>query len=250
MPLDGANRAAVLAIPGVVLAGLLVARERRIRALAAERGRLVAQAIEAEERERRRISEALHDESVQNLLAARLDIAAAREGDPQALDRVEEEIDRSLGQLRESVAELHPVALRESGLGSALKTLARKSERRGGFECTVRIEPGATEICDELLLSLVRELLANAVKHAQASSVCVTLDRQDENVVLEVSDDGRGMTPGRPRAALREGHIGLASSEERVKALTGRFEVESEPGRGTTVRASIPVSACELTSSR
>ena len=231
-----------------VLSFTLAAGQRRIEELAADRGRLVAQAIEAEETERRRISEALHDEAVQNLLAARLDLPHAREGAADALSRIEEEIDRTLAQLRESVADLHPVGLQHGGLAGALNAAARRSEGRGGFRCSVRVDDAATGFCDELLLSLARELLANAAKHAEASRVSVVVERRGEELFLAVVDDGRGIPLGRPDAALHEGHIGLASSAERVKALSGRFEIDSTPGRGTAVRVSIPTSACELTS--
>lgn len=234
-------------IAATLFSAALTARTRRVGELAAERGRLVAQAIDAAEQERRRISEALHDDAVQNLLAARLDLAAARAGDPVSLGRVGEEIDRTLAQLRESVADLHPIALEQGGLAAALGALARRWEARGGFRATVRVEPDATGLCDRLLMSLGRELLANAAKHARASRVSLALERQDEELVLEVADDGVGIAPGRAQAALREGHIGLASALERVRALGGRLEIESEAGRGTVVRARIPTTACEAT---
>ena len=66
------------------------------------------------------------------------------------------------------------------------------------------------------------------------------LSGEGEDVVLEVSDDGRGIPPGRAEAALRLGHIGLASARERVDAVGGCLEVESEPGAGTRVRAAVP----------
>ena len=231
-------------LAATVLSVGLTRRGRRMEALAAERGRLVAQAIEAEERERRRISEALHDEAIQNLVAARLDLAEAREGRGEALERLGREIECTLRQLRESVAELHPVTLDHGGLGSALSAAAARSERLGGFRCSVRVDEAATGFCDELLLSLGRELLANAAKHADASRVSVALERRGDELLLEVGDDGRGMPPGRPVAALRSGHIGLASSAERVKALGGSFEVASRPGQGTRVRAWVSIAGC------
>ena len=222
-------------------------RERQVDDLARGRGRLVAQAIDAEEQARGRLAEALHEEAVQDLLAARLDLAEARQGSVEALERIEEEIDRSLTQLRETVAELHPVALRHGGLAGALSAIASRSERRGGFRCSVRVDPAATGLCDELLLSLAREFLANAAKHARATRVSIVLERRADELCLEVADDGCGMPPGRAEDALAEGHIGLASSAERVKALTGSFEVASTQGAGTVVRVQLPVVACELT---
>ena len=68
----------------------------------------------------------------------------------------------------------------------------------------------------------------------------VTIRRERDTVVLEVSDDGVGFDPRRPAEALADGHIGLASSTERVESLGGRVEIDSEPGRGTRVTATVP----------
>jgi len=230
-----------------ILSWTLTARARRIEQLAAERGLLVAQAIEAEERERRRISEALHDEAVQNLLAARLDLDEAQNGDAGSFVRIRQELEATLRQLREAVADLHPLALSQGGLVAALQGVAERQERHGGFRASVRVDPRAVGVCDQLLLSLARELLRNAAKHANASRVSVLIEERGDAIFLEVADDGRGFTADRREKALKEGHIGLASSVERVRALGGDFKLESERDRGTVVRASIPVSACEVT---
>jgi two-component system NarL family sensor kinase len=102
------------------------------------------------------------------------------------------------------------------------------------------VDEEATGIHDELILSLTRELLTNVAKHADADTVKVEVRRKDDCVELTVEDDGRGIELGRREAALREGHVGLASSAERVEALAGRFEVEGRPGRGTRARAVLP----------
>ena len=83
------------------------------------------------------------------------------------------------------------------------------------------IDPDAAGRRDELVLSLARELLRNADKHAQATRVTVRVALEHGSVRLEVTDDGRGLAPGRLTEALREGHIGLASSRERAEAIGG-----------------------------
>ena len=215
--------------------------EARLARHAQERRRLVAQALEAEDTTRRRISEALHDEAVQNLLAARQDLEDARAGDPASLDRLEEAIDRTLKQLRESVADLHPVALQHGGLVHALRTVARAKEESAGFRCAVRVAPTAVGPHDQLVLSLARELLVNAAKHSHATEVAVVVDTEPGHVVMAVTDNGIGIPAGRREQALAEGHIGLASSAERVRAIGGTFEVRSESGGGTTVRVALPL---------
>ena len=93
---------------------------------------------------------------------------------------------------------------------------------------------------DELVLSLARELLANAARHAAASRVDVSVRREPGEILLTVSDDGTGLATGRVEAALAAGGIGVASCRERVEALGGSLTVRSAPGDGTRAVARIP----------
>jgi signal transduction histidine kinase len=90
---------------------------------------------------------------------------------------------------------------------------------------------------------LARELLANVVKHSGASRVAVTVAADPDRIELDVRDDGRGFAPERQEAALLEGHVGLASSEQRVRSAGGEFVVTSAPGRGTAVHVTLPAAA-------
>jgi PAS domain S-box-containing protein len=213
---------------------------REIAKLAEERGELVAQLLSAEERTRRRIAQALHDDALQRLLSAHqdlLDAAPGRAGVTRAHKTLEGTIDR----LREAVTALHPVTLQAGDLNTALNAIAREEAARGGFRHTVRVEAGARGQRDDLVLSIVRELLTNVAQHARASRCSVSVARDPEGIRLEVADDGRGIPPGRAEAALRQGHVGLASAVQRVKALGGEVEISSDPGNGTVVRGVIPV---------
>jgi signal transduction histidine kinase len=217
--------------------------EERIVELAAARGRLVAQTLAAEDRARRSISEVLHDHALQDLLASRQDLVEVIEepdGDPQRAVRAREGIERAVQLLREAVFNLHPVVLEHAGLASAIRAVADHQGRRGGFDCDIEVDDHATGVHDELILSLARELLTNVTKHAGAKRVKVAVVRRDESVLLTVEDDGRGIDRGRRESALREGHVGLASSAERVEALAGEFEVERRAGGGTRARAVLP----------
>ena len=215
-----------------------------VAALAASRGRLAAQVLQAEEDTRRGISELLHDHALQELLAARQDLAEALAGPAAAAEhaaRALESVERAVRQLREAVADLHPVLLEEAGLEAALSAVAEHRARHGGFACRVEVDPEAAGFHDTLLVSLTRELLTNVARHARAGHASVVVRRAGEWIELVVSDDGCGAAAGRPAAALREGHIGLAALARRVEALGGRFEFASEPGRGARVRAAIPL---------
>jgi two-component system sensor kinase FixL len=220
-------------------------RARQVARLAEERGRLVAQALEAEDRERRRISQALHDDALQTLLSVDQDVADVLKGSQanEVLPRVREGLGRAIRQLRDTALELHPLLLERKGLEMALDAIAQGAAAIGDFRVTVRVEPDAVGLNDQFVLSIARELLMNAAKHAGASRVSVVVERADEAMEIEVADDGAGLPPGRVEAALAEGHIGLAILTERLDAIGGRFEIVTREAGGTTARAIFPVDA-------
>jgi len=229
-----------VATAAIVLSALLSSRRQRILDLAAARGRLVVQAVDAEERARERLSEDLHDHAIQNVLTARQDVADARAGDAGALARADRALRLALEGLRSAVRELHPYLLDHLGLHGALEAIAEEHAARGGYQVAIDVDPAAAGVHDQLVVSLARELLTNAAKHAQAGLVSVKLERRDRAVILEISDDGQGFTKDQQMEALRAGHVGLASSRERVAANGGGFEIVSRPGAGTLVRCTIP----------
>jgi two-component system NarL family sensor kinase len=218
-----------------------VARRRaaeEIAELAAARGRLVAQALDAEERARRSMSESLHDGALQDILAAGHDLWAL--GDAPGAESARAMLRDVVARLRAVMVALHPTVLAYGGLDAALHAVAAQQSVAGGFEVAVEVDPAAIGQRDELVLSVARELLTNAARHARASCVELTLRSAPEGVVLEVADDGGGVPAGREREALAEGHIGLATSAERVAAVGGRLALEPLPGGGTRARAEIP----------
>lgn len=220
--------------------------EAEIAALATLRGRLVAENLDAEERVRQRISEQLHDGALQDLLAARQDLVEAA-GSRDAGTREEmlryarEGVERAVKLLREAVHALHPVVLQHGGLEAAMQAAADQAARQGSFRAEVTVDPAAAGLRDELVLSLARELLNNAAKHAEADVVRVTVGRQDGSVLLEVADDGRGLDPDAIAAAPMNGHIGLASMTQRVEAVGGSLDLGPTGGGGTTVLARLPI---------
>ncbi len=216
-----------IGIAAVVLAKLLTQRRQRITDLSTARGRLVAQAVAAEERARTQVADELHDHAIQNLLTAQQDLVDVRAGDPEALGRAEVAVQLALQQLRNIVGELHPYILDRLDLPSALPTIAERQARRGGYEVHVEIDPKAAGVHDQLTASLTREFRANAATHADASLVKVRVADYGDTIVLQVVDNGRGLTSEEQTAALREGHIGLAASRERVEACAGTLDVTS-----------------------
>ncbi len=220
-----------------LLSALLTRRSREIAGLAASRGRLVAQALDAEDRARRRLAEGLHDDALQNLLAARQLLDA---GDAESADLAREGLDAGVAQIRSAVFDLHPYLLEQSGLRAALQAVAERAAKRAGFAVDVRVDAAAERVHDQLLFSIARELIANAAKHSGAATVKLRVRRTPAAVELVVSDDGRGIDERRAAAARAEGHIGLASCYERAEAVGGSLEVARGEDGGTVARVRLP----------
>lgn len=224
-----------------LVSAVLHRRDAAIARLATQRERLAAHALAAEQRERRRLAENLHDASVQTLSLARQELADYRRtGLEEAFDRARGAIDETLAQLRGEIFELHPYVLDHAGLPAALRAIADRCAERMGAEVTVAVDPAAVGRHDELIVVLARELLTNAAKHSGARHVVVTVAADHERIELEVRDDGAGFDPARRDIALLDGHVGLASSEQRVRSAGGELIVTSAPGAGTLVQAVLP----------
>ncbi len=226
----------------VVLSALLGERDRRLRALADERGRLVAQALTAEDRERQRLAELLHDDAIQNLLVARQELRDHhRRHDEDSYRRADEALAVTVDRLRGEIFELHPYVLDHAGLRAALTAHAESAARRAGARAVVEVDDaGLAESQQQLVLSLARELLSNAARHSGAGTIGLRLASDAQDVVLVVADDGAGFAPERRSQALMQGHIGMATSAERAVAAGGSFDVASAPGAGTTITVRLP----------
>ena len=224
----------------VVLHDDLANHATQISELSASRGRLVGQILAAEEGERRRLAESLHDDAMQNLLAARQDLESLVA--PADIARARGALDATIDQLREAIFGLHPAVLERVGLAAAVEAVAERHARRVGFQTHVNVEPSAASDRDVFVFTVCRELLANAAAHSGASIVSVAVTGLPDAVSLEVADDGCGFEQLGLGTALEHGHIGLASASERIEALGGAFEIDSQLGTGTVVRATIPVS--------
>jgi signal transduction histidine kinase len=197
--------------------------------------------------ERQRLARELHDSVTQSLHSSTLLAEAgqrlARAGDLERtrhyLARLGEIAQQSLKEMRLLVYELRPIALTELGLVGALRQRLDAVERRAGVEVSLVVE-GDTELAadvEEELYRIAEEALNNALKHAEPSSIAVTVriegDLPDPRPVLEVVDDGKGFEPAGMR---HEGGLGLASMRQRAEKIGGRLTVHSAPGGGTRVQ--------------
>jgi two-component system NarL family sensor kinase len=224
-----------------LLSLLLSRRTEQVNRLAAERSQLLADALEAEQRERRALAEALHDDALQNLLSARHELEEAAETTTHpALDRADSALVDTVGQLREAVFELHPYVLEEAGLKAAVRSVAQQAANRAGLALELDLRYENRHPREPLVFSAARELLANVVRHAEARRVSVRLVEDDGELELAVEDDGRGFPPERLALQLANGHVGLASQRVRVEAAGGSMDVSSTPGDGTRVAIRLP----------
>ena len=217
----------------------LARRASQVAELAASRGRLVAQTLDSEDHQRRELAEALHDDAIQNLLAARQALAPERLHAAD-LAMVRLGLDRTVAQLRGAVFDLHPYLLEHAGLGPALNAVAEDCARWGGFEPEVSVDHDSAAGHEQLVFSVGRELIRNVARHAGAERLRVEVTREGGTVFLIVADDGRGLDVDRLHAAPLRGHIGLAAMAERVEAVGGTFTIEGGPGAGTRVEVRLP----------
>lgn len=213
--------------------------------LEAERRASSAQALAAQEAERHRIASELHDQIGQSLTVVLL-------GLKQLEDRAPDELRDELHLLRESARtglddvrrvarELRPGVLEDLGLQAALAALATDVSGRGGPVVRRSFVPGLPELghdAEIVVYRVAQEALTNVVRHARATRVEMSLSCLGGDVVLEVSDDGRGFTGS---AADRAG-TGMLGMQDRAALVGGEVEVVSA-GRGVTVRLRVPASA-------
>ncbi|MGO9511815.1 MAG: ATP-binding protein [Mycobacterium sp.] len=219
--------------------------ERHIRSVAglsALREELLAQTMTASEELQRRVSESLHDGPLQDVLAVRhelIELEAAFPGD-ERVERALAGLQIASERLRQATFELHPAVLEEVGLGPAVEQLAAHTAKRSGIKITADVDYSIRSPIDPIVFGVVRELLSNVVRHSGATHASVTLATTDGVCVLDVADDGVGISDDALARRLDEGHIGLASHRARVDAAGGAFVFLDIPV-GTHVCVQLPV---------
>jgi len=218
-------------VPVLLAAGRLETADSMVYAAQdiTELRRLAGQLIAAQEDERRRIARELHDDFSQRLAAVAI-AAGGKENAP-----VRQQLAALADELHSLSRRLHPAMLDDLGLEAAVAAECRASFERGGPPVHLEVEGEIDTKNPDLNLALYRilqEALRNVARHAEAQQVTVRL-RPNE---IEISDDGRGFDPG---AARSRSGLGLASMEERVRLLGGRWSLWSTPGNGTTIQVNL-----------
>jgi len=226
------------------LAALTDAFNEMLDRLRAERRSRSRAALLAQERERRRIAHALHDEAGQTLTAVALEIereaAAAPEGPKRArLEGLARELHGTLEEIRRISRELRPEALDDLGLVNAVIALSARIERQGSIEVERRVGelPPLPEAVELVVYRVAQEALTNVLRHSGARRCRVELGAADGRLRLRVADDGGGMP-----AELPGGTLGVEGMRERALLIGGRLGLgPGLGGRGTAVTLEIPL---------
>ncbi|GAB3029598.1 histidine kinase [Nocardioides flavus (ex Wang et al. 2016)] len=226
--------------------GIARSVNRLLARLAEERRTGDARALAAQEAERHRIAQELHDEVGQSLTVVLLGLKQLESRAPAALvpdlAAVRESARTGLDDVRRVARRLRPGVLEDLGITSALAALATDFADHSGASVRRSFAPGLPALRPEaevVLYRVAQEALTNAARHAEASEVELSLQKVGQHVVLEVRDDGRGF------AGLEEGS-GLMGMRERAALVGAELAVTSQPRHGTTVRLRVPVTTGEV----
>ena len=211
--------------------------ERRTQQLEALSRRL----IEAQEAERRAVARELHDDLGQVLTALKINLQRPQRDDTDSIALV----DGAIVRMRELAQDLRPPLLDEFGLEASLRWYVEREAKRAGLVCLLGLGPLARRpppVVETTCFRVTQEALTNVIRHAQARVVAVEISEAQGTLQLIVRDDGQGFDVAAARKrATQGGSQGLLSMQERVALAGGTLEVDSAPGRGTAIRARIPL---------
>jgi signal transduction histidine kinase len=201
--------------------------------------------VDTQENERKNISRELHDAVGQSMSAAQFELhglGLALTPYPEPLrvrvDRVRELVECSVAMVRNMALLLRPSMLDDLGLPAALEWQANQVSRATGLRIAIAAGDLPGELPEEhkiCIFRVVQEALNNVCRHARASSVEITMTGGDSRLSVTIEDDGRGFV------SSRKSGLGLIGMQERVEGLGGSLTVRSEPGKGASIRVSLPL---------
>jgi signal transduction histidine kinase len=222
--------------------------EARLRTTTRQLQALSQRILEVQEQERRRVAIELHDELGQSLTAIKINLQMGEKFKDQAPPDLYTEniriVEDALQQVRSLATALRPSMLDDLGLAPALKWMADQSASRGGFAVSFHQERTTGRLASDIetaCFRIVQEALTNITRHAHASQVDISLQRDGPDLLLQVHDDGVGFDT----AAMRErassgGSLGVLGMQERALLLGGELDITSAPVQGSTVTLRCP----------
>jgi signal transduction histidine kinase len=227
--------------------------EIQVREQAEERLRhLSLRLMTLQDDERRRIARELHDTAGQTLAAMKMSIALIRQSrgiTPDLLllvDDLNALTDEALQEVRTASYLLHPPLLDEAGIASATRWFVQGFSDRSGIKVICDIPENLdrpSRHCELVLFRVLQESLTNVHRHSEASEAVIRLQQDDDNLALEIADNGKGIPEdrlSRLNDAAAVAGVGLSGMRERVHELGGHFEIHSNSS-GTTIRVALPV---------
>ena len=203
---------------------------------------------EVREEERKNIARDIHDELGQQLTILKMDVAwiikKLQNPDEILIAQLKgllDTIDGTMKSVRRMCSELRPALLDDLGLIAAMEWQAREFEKNTGIIVELTLPAEALMLVPEIKTGLFRifqESLTNIARHAQAREVKVNLQEEDKSLVLNIGDNGKGFDT----SILNEkSTLGILGMEERSLMMGGKYVIEIEPGKGTTVKVTVPV---------
>jgi signal transduction histidine kinase len=228
---------AILAFTVRTFAGIHARKNRTLAAREHQLSRMSKRLLRAHDEERRRIAHGLHDELIQSLAAIKLLLAPSRHqlGD-DAYQRINGIVDTTITQTRTLAYSVRPPLLDDLGLLPSLQRLADVIGEQEGIRVHVRssIEEGLDIAVESLFFHAAQECLQNAVRHAKATRIEVSMDADGTRATLVVQDDGVGFPAGRVLG------LGLRGVQERVDVCGGSLSIDTAPGSGTRITMEVP----------
>jgi signal transduction histidine kinase len=226
---------------------LILTREAALRSSFEETRQLTGRLVTAQEEERARIARELHDDVGQRIASLSIGLSAVKRQIPESagpvlgeVSAIQQETMKLSKDLRQLSHELHPGVLEHLGLVEALRVRCDEIRLESGIVARVRVGDEWANVPDDIALCLYRvaqEALRNIVKHAHATCAEISLARRNGDIVMSITDDGRGLDAS---SALANTGLGLVSMRERVRTLGGRFDLEASAQSGTVATVTLP----------
>lgn len=210
--------------------------------------------VEVEEEARKKLARDLHDGPTQDVAAIAMRMGIIQKllerspGEvPGELRKIEDLARKTTKEIRHMLFTLRPLVLENQGLGPALNQLVDKMKETHDQAVTVRVSRDAERALDThqqgIVFYIVEEAVGNARKHAHANMITVTVNRQEDVVLVNISDNGVGFdtTEAEKKSMERGGHLGMINLRERAEMLGGTLRMESALGKGTSITVIIPI---------
>jgi signal transduction histidine kinase/ligand-binding sensor domain-containing protein len=242
-----------LALMGLLVAAVLIWRARvsQLKQAHAVQQAFTRQLIASQESERKRIAAELHDGLGQQLVVIKnLALMSLGNGALQTVSRpqieeISEQASQALGEVKKISYNLRPYQLDRLGLTKAIQGIVKQASAATTISFTAEIDAIDNVLAKDSEINfyrIVQECINNLLKHSQATTASVTVRRTVNELLLKISDNGRGFTPGATSSGSDLAGFGLIGISERTQLLGGKLAIRSKPGQGTMISINIPLS--------